>query len=647
MSRPTPQQLVDAAPEAIVVDRDLSIRAVGSGALALFGHEAEDLVGMPFEAILCERVRALHVESLRAAFNRPDVHATIGLVGVIGVRRSGEECELNVELTRVATKRGPMMIATIHDARRDAPTLRAPPAFAPADATYRVLFESLPDTVVVVDSDGVVQLANRALEAPFCGGVERSVFAGLEPEGRRTLEAAIARVAREGRTVDLELSCPRAGAGPASYVCRVSRLEELAAGPRFAVVVTDVTRRLDLAAERAAADRMESVGTLAAGLAHELNNPLTTVIANLDFVVEELEAGESVEEKLAAVGPALRDARLGANRVRDLVRDVKMLSRGDDAQREVVDARWIVEASLALAKDEILRRARLVRAFAKTPQIECNSGRLGHAVLHLLRNAVEAIPEGNAAGNEIHVATSVDAAGRVVIEIRDSGAGIADADLPRLFTPFFTRKPAGEGEGLGLAICRRIVTAAGGDVEVASELGVGTTVRVLLPAASAPAEGGAGARRKHASGTRMKPLRKGRLLVVDGGHGEADLLRVALEDHLVTVVPGVAEALQALQALQAPQGTSTNARPDVIFCSASGAGMALLDALRRRARDGRHDVERVVLLAGAELGEDTPAYFTHLGVRVLAHPLDEEELQELVRERVEAAISATARSRGA
>jgi PAS domain S-box-containing protein len=634
LSRPTPQQLVDSAPEALVVDRDLTIRAVGARVLELFGHELEDLVGMPFEAILCERVRAHHVELLRAAFNRPDAHATLGLVGVLGVRKGGEERELNVELARVATRRGLMMLATIHDARREARTLRAPPVFALADSAYRVLFESLPDTVLVVDAEGALQLSNRAPPPPFGTGDGRSAFADLEPEGRRALEAAVARVAREGGTVELELSCARA-----SYFCRIAPLPEAGAEARFAVVLTDVTRRLDLAAERAAADRMESVGTLAAGLAHEINNPLTTVIANLDFVVEELEADGSVEEKLAAVGAALRDARLGANRVRDLVRDVKMLSRGDDAQREVVDARWIVEASLALAKDEILRRARLVRAFAKTPQVDCNSGRLGHAILHLLMNAVEAIPEGNPADNEIHVATRVDASGRVVIEVRDTGMGIAEADLPRLFTPFFTRKPAGEGEGLGLAICRRIVTAAGGDVEVTSELGVGTTVRVLLPAAAAAAEvdGGTGTRRKHASGTRMKPLRKGRLLVVDGGHGEADLLRVALEDHIVTIVPGVAEALEAL---------GTGARPDVIFCSAAGAGMALLDALRRGAR-GRHDVERVVLLAGAELGDDTPAYFTHLGVRVLPHPLDEEELQELVRERVEAAISAAGRRKEA
>jgi CheY-like chemotaxis protein len=228
-----------------------------------------------------------------------------------------------------------------------------------------------------------------------------------------------------------------------------------------------------------------------------------------------------------------------------------------------------------------------------------------------------------------------------VIEIHDTGMGIAEAYLPRLFTPFFTRKPAGEGEGLGLAICRRIVTAAGGEVEVESKLGVGTTVRVLLPAADERAQGADDAtpsRKKHASGTRMKPLRKGRVLVLDDGEGAADLLRVALEDHTLTIVPGVAEALAAIR---------EGARPDVIFSAASGVGMALLDALRSAAHAARHDVERVVLLAGEDLGSDTPAYFTHLGVRVLAYPLDEEELQELVRERVEAAIAAAARRKNA
>jgi PAS domain S-box-containing protein len=272
------------------------------------------------------------------------------------------------------------------------------------------------------------------------------------------------------------------------------------------------TRGASAQADAAAAEaRAEWLEILTAGLAHEINNPLTAVLTNLDFALEELGPAPSVPPGQTSADPrataisALRDARVAARRVSELVRDVKMLSRVDDVHREDVDVAWVVESALDLAIDELKARARVVRVvrdLAETPMVRCNAARLGEALLQLLENAVDAIPPGDPLANEISVATRIDAQGRVLIEIRDTGTGIAPADLPKVFAPFFTRKGPRGGTGLGLAICEGIVTSIGGTLELESTLGVGTTVRVILPSIE-----GRPARTPKTSATRLRAQR--------------------------------------------------------------------------------------------------------------------------------------------
>ncbi len=227
------------------------------------------------------------------------------------------------------------------------------------------------------------------------------------------------------------------------------------------------------------ADRLASLGTLAAGVAHEINNPLSYVLLNLDLVIREAKGeGESV--------PRLREARAGVERVRLIVQDLKSFSRGNTDRKVPVDVRRVLDSTLEIAANEIRHRAELVRDFRDVPPVLADASRLGQVFLNLLVNAAQAMIEGDASRQELRVATSTDAAGRAVIEIADTGAGIAPENLERIFDPFFTTKPVGVGTGLGLSICRTIVTALGGDITVESERGRGTTFRVVLPAASSP-----------------------------------------------------------------------------------------------------------------------------------------------------------------
>jgi signal transduction histidine kinase len=180
----------------------------------------------------------------------------------------------------------------------------------------------------------------------------------------------------------------------------------------------------------------------------------------------------------------LREAREGAERVRHIVRDLKVFSRGDTEERTAVDPRRVMDSCANMARGEIRHRARLVKRYAETPRVSANEARLGQVLLNLLVNATHAIPEGAPDENEIRVATGVDAEGRVMMEVEDTGSGIPDDVKAHIFEPFFTTKTGGAGTGLGLSICQSIVTALGGEITVESEVGRGTTFRVFLPPAS-------------------------------------------------------------------------------------------------------------------------------------------------------------------
>jgi two-component system NtrC family sensor kinase len=256
--------------------------------------------------------------------------------------------------------------------------------------------------------------------------------------------------------------------------------------PSLVSIARDITERQQVQEKLRATERMVSLGTLAAGVAHEINNPLSYMLSNLSFVDDELgalaAAGEGLQgERGQEARAALKEAISGSARVRDIVRDLKSFSRGtDDEQRGPVDMRAVLDSCANMASSEIRHRARLVKDYAEVPPVLGNESRLGQLFLNLLVNAAQAIPHGNFQGNEIRLSLTREEGG-VLVAVRDTGEGIAPENLARLFDPFFTTKPVGVGTGLGLSICHGIITAMGGRITVESERGRGTTFRVFLP----------------------------------------------------------------------------------------------------------------------------------------------------------------------
>jgi len=200
------------------------------------------------------------------------------------------------------------------------------------------------------------------------------------------------------------------------------------------------------------ADRLTSVGTLAAGVSHEINNPLAAVMVNLQLAQEDV---ETLEEKkvapdiVAHLREELRDAIAACDRVKHIVRDLKTFARNADRETDgPVNVHQVLELSMRMAANEIRHRAKLTRRLDPVPAVLGNEARLGQVFLNLLVNAAQAISEGNAEKNEITVATSTGPSGQVIVDISDTGTGIAPENLARIFDPFFTTKPPGEGTGL-------------------------------------------------------------------------------------------------------------------------------------------------------------------------------------------------------
>jgi signal transduction histidine kinase len=320
-------------------------------------------------------------------------------------------------------------------------------------------------------------------------------------------------------------------------------------------------------------DRLASIGTLAAGVGHEINNPLAAVLANLDFSLQDLDSledelrasetnavAERLTRRLSEVAGPLREAREAADRVRRIVGDLRLFSRAGDVEKNgPADVQAVLESSVRMAWNEIRHRARLIREYTPVGKVWANESRLGQVFLNLIINAAQSLPEGRSDENEIRVVIApAPHPGAMEVCVRDTGTGIPADVLPRIFDPFFTTKPVGVGTGLGLAICRRIVTALGGQISVESEEGRGTAFRVILPLAGEREEEVADTTAPSEPEPQPAPVRRGKVLVIDDEPMICSVVsRLLGEAHDVVSAGSVKEALARLD---------EDAGFDVILC---------------------------------------------------------------------------------
>jgi signal transduction histidine kinase/ActR/RegA family two-component response regulator len=481
---------------------------------------------------------------------------------------------------------------------------------APGADVMRDAFEVFDDGVCLVASDGALEVANATGARLWGGGM------------RGELEAAAREVLAGGATADRSLTHEGR-----AYVARAYPLS----GRGAVLYVRDSTDERERELGRLQSEKLASIGLLAAGVAHEINNPAAFVLANIEALTGHMRL---VEEKLrelpdgvaARLGlgdvlfeanAILQESKEGMARIHRIVRDLAAFSHADDDATQPIDVNPAVESALAMLRNELKYRARVERDLKATRLVQASAARLGQVFLNLTLNAAQALDEGDPKRNLLRV-RSYDRGGDVIVEISDNGPGIAADVLPRIFESFFTTKPRGMGTGLGLPISLGIVRALGGEITVDSQVGAGATFRVRLPAttagaAEAPAappvaapEGGA----------------RRRILAVDD---EALLLkayrRMLGDRHELITALGGQEALHELEADPAF---------DVVLCDLQMPGMSGME-LHAAVRERFPALaDRFVFVTGGAFSVEARRFLDTSVAAVINKPFRIEDLLTLV-----------------
>ncbi|MFL5320109.1 MAG: ATP-binding protein [Myxococcaceae bacterium] len=357
-----------------------------------------------------------------------------------------------------------------------------------SEQRFRQLIDFLPD-FVLVHRDGNIMFANPSA-ARILGYDAPSELMGttllshVRDDFQDVVRDRISGIKRSGTIAPMmeQVWLRRDGSDVAIEVTGNRILYDGA--PAILVVGRDVTSRRELAMKLMQLDRMASIGTLAAGVAHEINNPLAYVTSNLRFATDELSELKPPPEMAAVVSEivqALRESIQGTDHMRQIVNDLRMLSRNEDGEAPVsLDVQRAIESAVKLAMGQVRSRAAVIRDFQPVPLVKGREARLAQVVLNLVVNAAQAFPREDSKSQRIIVRVR-QAEQAVLIEVEDNGPGMTLSVRARIFEPFFTTKPVGQGTGLGLPISRNLIEGMGGELECETEEGKGTTFRIRLP----------------------------------------------------------------------------------------------------------------------------------------------------------------------
>ncbi|MEM6959097.1 MAG: ATP-binding protein [Myxococcota bacterium] len=373
------------------------------------------------------------------------------------------------------------------------------------------------------------------------------------------------------------------------------------------------------------ADRLASVGTLAAGMAHELNNPLSFVLNHLQLIKEALETPQP--SSLGQFREGVDVAIEGAKRMARIVRDLRTFSRGDGSavRGAVIDVEPALRSAINLCEHELLHRCTLHVDIGPMPPVVINPSRLSQVFINLLVNASQALAESEDA--QVRVLARTDEQGWATIAIEDTGAGIRSEDIAHIFEPFFTTRAAFEGTGLGLSISRRLITDAGGEIRVESTLGKGSTFTVRLPPSS---------RKPNAVEVRPTPdvpPAPARVLVIDDEPLIGRAMVRALRGHAVQTVTNGDDALEQLK----------RESFDVVFCDVMMPDRSGIQVYESIVAERPHYRERFVFMTGGAFTADTHEYLKATDRLVIDKPFDLRELRRIVV-RVSAAAAESSRS---
>lgn len=348
-----------------------------------------------------------------------------------------------------------------------------------------VIVDALPVSLYVIDRGYNIVTWNRHREVGIQGMprdsvIGRNVFEVLSKYPQSQLKIEFERAFRTGRIERIEQrTTDENGVTKHWLVSKIPMRDEAGEITHVITVGEDVTMRVEAIHAVGRAEKLAAVGRLAAGVVHEINNPLATISAcaeSLETRVEEGEFGES--EEVADLHEYLGLIRSEAFRCKSITNGLLDFSRMRTGNRFPIDIAPIIKSSARLIEHQ-KRGGKISIEFdmpEQVPHLNADEGQIQQAIIALATNAIDAMPNGGTLTFRV-----ISEESRITIEVQDSGIGIALEDLSKIFEPFFTTKEVGKGTGLGLAVCYGIITEHGGRLAVKSTLNVGTTFSIYLP----------------------------------------------------------------------------------------------------------------------------------------------------------------------
>lgn len=490
--------ILDITEDGVVsVDAQQRIVLFNRGAAKLFGYTLDEIAGQPLERLLPERFHASHAGQVADFGEAPETARAMGIRReVAGQRKDGTEFPAEVSISKFATPDGPLFTAIVRDvterkrfamASQELERLRSLARIAEAETQYRDIVETAHEGIWELDAENRVTFVNGRM-AEFLGrtiddirgrhawdfAFEDDATALRALLGRRrggTSEQADVRFRNRAGEAVWMLMSSRSKADAAGAFCgSLDLFTDISARRRAEESLRDTTRQLWQAA------RLAGVGELAASIAHELNNPLGTVSLRLEQVLGKTPSDDPRRRSLEIVVTEVE-------RMAGLVGNLLQFSRAGREQISTVDITEEVAKTVELVGHHLRNRRICVepKFVPGVPYIHADRQQLRQVFLNLFTNAADAMPEGGRLLLHLRPGQTADSRPGVVFELTDTGTGIPAHLLGRVFDPFFTTKDEEKGTGLGLAICRRIVEQHLGTLEIESELGRGTTVRMILP----------------------------------------------------------------------------------------------------------------------------------------------------------------------
>jgi PAS domain S-box-containing protein len=559
-------------------------------ALAAYGYTRDEFRGLRVEDLRTDETRDPLHDQLEQVYREGSIRFE-----TVHQRKDGTSLPVEVSAARLEGHDEELILCVVRD-------ISGQHAAASAARYQATLLDNLNDAVIGLDRTAHItawagaaqRIYGHSPEEALGRAIHELLGGDLPEETSHRIGEEIARcgrchtevrhVRKDGQPVDVEVTAVavRDAAGQVSGFVAVHR----DIGDRKRAEA----ERQRLHAELVFADRLASIGTLAAGVAHEINNPLTYLLSNLEYLDKQM-AGPERDPLVnhAPVLEALHEARDGARRIGEIVRGLRIFSRRESSSSSgVSDVREAVNAAARMAQSQARSRARIVLDLADTPPVAGSEHELAQVALNLLMNAIQAVPEGRPAENEVRVSTRVGSGGLVELSVGDTGTGIAPELMARIFDPFFTTKGVGEGSGLGLSICHGIVEAMGGTISVKSAPGRGSTFTVrLLPAQPIQEDLPLGS---------AVSERRGRILVLDDEPMVCRAVRRTLEaQHEVVTLTDARSAVERL---------AGGEMFDLVLCDLAMPGMSGMECFEELSRRQPEMAKRMIFLTG---GAFTPA----------------------------------------